>query len=814
MKSVNVEITLKAFGGKGRKMADRIGQQLGSYRLTRLLGQGGFADVYLGEHIYLKTRAAVKVLQTRLSNESDLESFLNEARTIAHLSHPNIVRVLDFGVADETLFLVTDYAPNGTLRQRHPKGIPLPMTTIIPYVKHISNALQYAHNRKLIHRDVKPENILLGARNEVLLSDFGIALIAQSSRHQNMEDVVGTVAYMSPEQIQGKPRAASDQYSLGLVVYEWLSGDRPFQGTFTELCTQHMFAPPPPLREKVPTIDPAIEQVVTIALAKDPKQRFVNITAFANALEQAANGQRVPPTEPADRSLVISTPPLIRQTPGSKAEALVRALSETEAARLEPTVHSEDLPASRQAPSSKAEALMRALSETEVARLEPTVHSEDLPASRQASGQRPQALARGLRDTEEVRLEPTERAHGLPFSFRRVPTLALRPILQESPRNVASPSLQKRRPNTRSSLLVGGGVALILFLVGFLIIRLIPFVPSWASPVTPTPSPDQIVPKWAFPTGDVVDSSPTVANGVVYVGSNDGKVYAIDANTGQQKWAFATHNIVYSSPMVVNGVVYVGSNDGKVYALDASTGQQKWAFATNGNVDSSPTVVNGVVYVGSHDNNVYAIDANTGQFKWAFHTGDAVWSSPTVVDGVVYVGSDDHDVYAIDASTGQEKWTFRTGDGAPSSPTVVGGVVYFGSSDRNVYALDASTGQQRWVVPIGDGAPSSLRVVDGVLYFGSHDHNVYALDASTGQQKWTFPTGDVVEASPRVVDGVLYVGSNDGKVYALDASTGQEKWTFHTGSAVDSSSIVVNGVLYVGSRDHSVYALPLPTSSP
>src|SRR5205085_5033103 len=94
---------------------NRIGQQLGSYRLTRLLGQGGFADVYLGEHVYLKTRAAVKVLQTRLSNEGDLESFLNEARTIAHLSHPNIVRVLDFGVADETRFLVMDYVPNGTL---------------------------------------------------------------------------------------------------------------------------------------------------------------------------------------------------------------------------------------------------------------------------------------------------------------------------------------------------------------------------------------------------------------------------------------------------------------------------------------------------------------------------------------------------------------------------------------------------------------------------------------------------------------------------------------------------------------------------
>src|SRR5262245_5373471 len=113
-------------------MTDRIGQQLGNYRLTRLLGQGGFADVYLGEHVYLKTQATVKVLPTRLTAENDLESFRKEAWTIARLSHPNIVRVLDFGMDGETPFLVLDYAPNGTLRQRHPTGTPLPITTIVP----------------------------------------------------------------------------------------------------------------------------------------------------------------------------------------------------------------------------------------------------------------------------------------------------------------------------------------------------------------------------------------------------------------------------------------------------------------------------------------------------------------------------------------------------------------------------------------------------------------------------------------------------------------------------------------------------------
>jgi serine/threonine protein kinase len=269
-------------------MADRIGQQLGNYRLLSLLGRGGFAEVYLGEHVYLKTRAAVKLLQTRLSGSEDMEGFLKEAQTVASLSHPNIVRILDFGVDGETPFLVMDYAPNGTLRQRHRRGEPVPLPTVTQYVKQVAEALQYAHDEKLVHRDVKPENMLVGRRNEVLLSDFGIALVAQSSRYQSTQDVVGTVAYMSPEQIQGKPRPASDQYSLGVAVYEWLSGVRPFSGSFTELCTQHMFATVPSLREKIPTLSSEVEQVINTALTKDPKQRFGSVQAFANALQQAS----------------------------------------------------------------------------------------------------------------------------------------------------------------------------------------------------------------------------------------------------------------------------------------------------------------------------------------------------------------------------------------------------------------------------------------------------------------------------------------------------------------------------------------------
>ncbi len=259
-------------------MADYVGQQLGNYHVLSLLGHGGFADVYLGGHLYLRTRAAIKVLHTQLAS-GDLEHFLIEARTIANLVHPFIVRVLEFGVEGNVPFLVMEYAPHGTLRQRYPKGTRLPLLEIMPYVVQVATALDYAHTKKLIHRDIKPENMLLNANNEVWLSDFGLALLTQSSNYQSTKEVVGTATYMAPEQLQGKPQPASDQYALGIVVYEWLTGDRPFHGSFFELASQHMLVPPPPLYGRAPGITPDMDKVVMTALNKEPQQRFRTVRA-------------------------------------------------------------------------------------------------------------------------------------------------------------------------------------------------------------------------------------------------------------------------------------------------------------------------------------------------------------------------------------------------------------------------------------------------------------------------------------------------------------------------------------------------------
>src|SRR6266487_1921856 len=277
----------------GARMMERIGERLGNYRLMRLLGSGGFAEVYLGQQIYLNTLAAVKVLHTHLTPDA-MGNFLTEARHLSHLDHPHILRVLDFGLAQEMPYLIMEYAPGGTLRERHPRGSRVPLQAIVSYVTDVAPALQYAHDQGLVHRDLKPENLLLGKHEQVLLSDFGIALLLPTTSALHTPDMCGTLIYIAPEQIRGVPSLQSDQYALAMMVYEWLSGHPPFQGSATEVLSQHLFATPPLLREQDAEIPLAVERVVLKALSKDPTLRFVDVLSLATALREASQPETSP----------------------------------------------------------------------------------------------------------------------------------------------------------------------------------------------------------------------------------------------------------------------------------------------------------------------------------------------------------------------------------------------------------------------------------------------------------------------------------------------------------------------------------------
>jgi outer membrane protein assembly factor BamB len=308
---------------------------------------------------------------------------------------------------------------------------------------------------------------------------------------------------------------------------------------------------------------------------------------------------------------------------------------------------------------------------------------------------------------------------------------------------------------------------------------------------------------WEFQTTSAIFSSPAVVDGVVYVGSLDNSVYALDSHSGPALWQFTTGGGILSSPAVANGVVYIGSEDTNLYAIDAKTGRERWRFPTGAAVSSSPAVVDGVVYVGGMDTYIYAINAESGEEIWKVRVGQA-FSSPAVVDGVVYIGAA-QTLYALDAKTGEEKWRAQTGGPVESSPSIAGESVFIGNDAGTVLAVDRETGTELWRFQAQDAVLSSPAVANGMVYFGSNDQYVYALDAATGRQVWSYQTGDQITSSPAVADGVVFIGSFDGYIYGLDAATGAERWRYQAGPILSSPS-VVGDVVYFGSADGRLLA--------
>ena len=271
-------------------MINRSGQQLGHYKLVRLIGRGGSADVYLARNLNLRSWCAIKVLRTSLMHKGR-RKFLEEARMAASLEHDHIVRVLDFDVQNGVPFIVMSYAPNGSLRNYYPRGTKLSFTIILRYLEQIAGALDYLHAKNFIHLDIKSENLLMGRNGEVLLGDFGIT---EATRKPSLTvSRPGTLLYMSPEHLCGKPCMASDQYALAICVYEWLTGQFPFDGTPTEIRWQHLHDHPASLRALAPDIPLAMERVVLRALSKDPQRRYPGVKAFVDAFREA-----MPPAPP------------------------------------------------------------------------------------------------------------------------------------------------------------------------------------------------------------------------------------------------------------------------------------------------------------------------------------------------------------------------------------------------------------------------------------------------------------------------------------------------------------------------------------
>jgi outer membrane protein assembly factor BamB len=315
--------------------------------------------------------------------------------------------------------------------------------------------------------------------------------------------------------------------------------------------------------------------------------------------------------------------------------------------------------------------------------------------------------------------------------------------------------------------------------------------------------------KWAFKTNGKIFSSPIVQNGIVYIGSEDGFLYAIEEQSGKIRWKFKTGGAVHSSPAIFKNTVYIGSFDGYYYAIDTKTARLKWKFKTGGEhwfgeknslgtkpIDmadlwgfflSSPVVnpdeKNPSVYFGSSDGNVYALHAGTGALKWKFKTDDAIHCTPVLYKNSVYIGSWDANLYAIDVETGKERWRFETVKktgftGIQSTVTVANDMVYFGARNPFFFAVNAETGKLVWKYDADNSwVISSAVVVNNVVYVGTSDtYALLGLDAKTGTELFEFKTNGYVYSSPAIAGETAYFGDFTGNFFALNIQSSAKEW--------------------------------------
>lgn len=262
------------------------------YQLIERLDADRYTEVWAGRDFYLHTPVALKILfLDRLENEQDrafyAERFREEARALASLNHPHIVRFLNYNRGRNLLFLVMQYAAYGSLAHFHRPGQPLPLPLVRTYITQVGRALQYMHNRGLIHRDVKPGNILLLSRKHVVLADFGLAMPNPEQSYPQRRFRGGTTVYMPIEQQRGYPRPTSDQYALATVAYELLTGYRPFYGTPEEIVAQRERMAPAPMRQLVPELPSALDGVVLMALRRNPARRYPTVLDFVREFDLA-----------------------------------------------------------------------------------------------------------------------------------------------------------------------------------------------------------------------------------------------------------------------------------------------------------------------------------------------------------------------------------------------------------------------------------------------------------------------------------------------------------------------------------------------
>jgi outer membrane protein assembly factor BamB len=331
--------------------------------------------------------------------------------------------------------------------------------------------------------------------------------------------------------------------------------------------------------------------------------------------------------------------------------------------------------------------------------------------------------------------------------------------------------------------------------------------------------PEKPILLWSFKTEYEIKSSPVVGLGMVFIGSNDGFIYALDLNDGSMKWQFNTEDDVEAPPLLLDSTIYIGSLSGNFYALNAGDGHLKWQYETGGQIHGSANWVKAAesldkwILVGSYDNLMYCFDAITGKLQWTFETEYFINGAPATDGENVIFGGCDEIVYVVSAATGKKTGEVVAGSYIAGSAALLDNKAYIGHYGNKLICIDLIS--QKIIWEYGDQKKggaffSSPAVNKDYVIIGSRNRYVHCVKRSSGEIFWKFRTHDDVDSSPVICGNRVVIGSNDGRLYILNLNDGTEKWSYEIGAAIVGCPAVTGGKIFVGAEDGNVYAFGEP----
>ena len=607
----------------------------GRYRVTGVIGVGGMGSVYQARDLrfpnvmrYVAVKEMLNLSTDQGMREMTLKTFERESDMLASLSHPAVPKIYEYFPSKTRAYLVMEYINGRDLEAIiNSTADFIPVETVMKWALDLCDVLGYLHLQKpepVIFRDVKPSNIMIDEHEQIRLVDFGIAKIFQEGQKGTM---IGTEGYSAPEQYRGEASPASDVYGVGATLHHILTRrdprlEPPF--TFQER----------PIRDANPDVAPELETIIMKALEFKTEDRYPNAAMMKQSLDTLTKPMTLGIRRPDSLSAIDDNASDWGQTGVTplwvfRCEDQVRSSPTLSRGILYAGTHDNNLYAldiTNGAFKWKFPAEQRVISSPVVAENEGLVIFGSMDH---------QLYAVDVRTGQQY------------WSVR-----TQGPIL-------SSPSIAHGHVFFGSD---DGALYAVRLATGRV--------------------------QWTMNGGAAIRTRPLVTGEFIVVGTEIGEVLGSDLS-GKVVWRFKAKRAVSSSPLEHEGLVFLGSMDWQVYALDITRGWKVWEFRTNKPVVSSPSYGDEKIFIGSVDGNLYAIDAASGRERWHFKAGDQITSSPAYVDGAVYFGGVDGQVYSVEAKSGQLLWSFQTDGPVTSSPVVRDGVVYVGSNDHCIYALKA-----------------------------------------------------------------------------------------------------------------------------